>query len=110
MRFLISFSLLSIAALQSCSEKKEPPPEVKHQTIQLSANAGNFELLMFDTINKTDIKGLKQGKWIIRKLPGHIVIESGNYKDNLKEGYWLRNNLKGEFIDSIYYEADIPRK
>lgn len=110
MRSLISVSLLSFLLLQSCGEKHEVKKETKRQTTELSPNAGNFELLMFDTINKTDLRGLKQGKWIIRKLPGHIVIEAGSYKDNQKQGYWIRNSIKGEFVDSIFYEGDIPKK
>jgi hypothetical protein len=96
--------------LISCGERHEKQAEIKQEKAVLNPAAFTFELLMFDTINKTDGRGLKQGKWIIRKLPGHVVVESGMYKDNQKQGYWLRNNLKGEFIDSIFYEADIPRK
>ena len=83
--------------------------EVKEKA-ETSTNPSSysFELLMFDTINKTDGGGLKQGKWIIRKLPGNIVIESGLYKDNKKQGCWVRHGLKGEFIDSIYYKNDMP--
>lgn len=110
MRFLISIPLLSFLLLQACGENQEVKNGKGRRSAELSPNAYSFELLMFDTINKVDGRGLKQGKWIVRKLPGHVVIESGKYKDNLKEGYWLRNNLKGEFIDSIFYEKDIPTK
>ena len=108
MRILII--TVSFFVLFSCGERQEPKQEVKPEKIQENPAAYNFELLMFDTINKTDGRGLKQGKWIIRKLPGHVVVEAGLYKDNQKQGYWIRNNLKGEFIDSIFYEGDIPTK
>jgi hypothetical protein len=101
----ILFFSISLLILQSCGEKSQPKEEAK---AKVNSNAYTFELLMFDTINKTDGEGLKQGKWIIRKLPGNIVIESGVYKDNLKQGCWVRHGMKGEFIDSIYYKNDLP--
>lgn len=110
MRSLFSIPIISFLLLQSCGEKKEMKQEVKHQSLSSNPAAFSFELLMFDTINKTDGRGLKQGKWIIRKLPGHTVIEAGMYKDNQKQGYWIRNSIKGEFVDSIFYEGDEPKK
>lgn len=54
-----------------------------------------------DTLNITDQKGLKQGKWIVRYEevrgePGYE--EEGVYKDNRKEGTWRRYNLMGDLI------------
>jgi hypothetical protein len=106
----ITICTLCFIVLISCGENKETKQRTSSKKTELNPDAGNFELLMFDTINKTDIKGLKQGRWIVRKLPGYVVVESGSYKNNQKHGYWIRNNLKGEFVDSIFYEADIPRK
>jgi len=97
--------VLTLSLFQSCEEKHQVKNEIKKE---LLPNAYTYELLMFDTINKTDGGGLKQGKWIVRKLPGNIVIESGMYKDNQKQGCWVRHGQKGEFIDSIYYKNDMP--
>ena len=94
---------VTLFLLSSCGEK----PHEKEK-ININSNAYTFEVLMFDTINKTDGNGLKQGKWIIRKLPGNVVLEAGMYKDNQKQGCWVRHSIKGEFIDSIYYKNDLP--
>jgi hypothetical protein len=108
----ISIFALSFIFLISCGERQEIKQDTEQgaKPTNLNPAAYSFELLMFDTINKTDGRGLKQGKWITRKLPGHVVVESGAYKNNQKQGYWQRNNLKGEFMDSVYYEADVPTK
>jgi hypothetical protein len=52
-----------------------------------------------DTLNMTDNKGLKQGKWVIhvdelRGEPG--FEEEGIYKNNRREGPWRRYNLNGD--------------
>ncbi|MBK6522994.1 MAG: hypothetical protein IPG08_12050 [Sphingobacteriaceae bacterium] len=109
MRAINSLLVFAIASLllPSCGEKSEPNLTVKKKFIE---GSNSYELLMFDTINKIDLNGLKQGKWIVRKLPGNIVLESGMYKDNQKQGCWVRHGLKGEFIDSIYYNNDVPSK
>ncbi len=108
MRLFTLLFILTITScfFQSCGNKQEAVVEVKKKFIE---GSNSFELLMFDTINKIDANGFKQGKWIVRKLPGNIVIESGMYINNQKQGCWVRHGLKGEFIDSIYYEKDIPK-
>ncbi len=109
MRAINSLLVFAIALLLllSCDETSESNVKVKKKFIE---GSNSYELLMFDTINKIDLNGLKQGKWIVRKLPGNIVLESGMYKDNQKQGCWVRHGLKGEFIDSIYYNNDVPSK
>jgi hypothetical protein len=54
-----------------------------------------------DTINTTDLKGLKQGRWVIRTEslrgePGYE--EEGAFVDDLKEGPWRRYNLTGDIL------------
>jgi hypothetical protein len=54
-----------------------------------------------DTLNAIDMKGLKQGKWLIRLEtlrgePGYE--EEGVFKDDKKEGIWRRYNLAGDII------------
>jgi hypothetical protein len=54
-----------------------------------------------DTLNYTDKKGRKQGKWVLRveELRGNPGYEEeGLYIDSVKEGYWRRYNLEGDFI------------
>lgn len=52
-----------------------------------------------DTLNRVDLKGRKQGPWIIqvpevRGEPGYD--EEGHFKDDKKEGRWLRYSLQGD--------------
>ena len=54
-----------------------------------------------DTINCTDKKNLKQGKWVIRTEeirgePGNE--EEGFFVDDKKEGPWRRYNLQGDIL------------
>lgn len=63
------------------------------QTFQLTDNG--------DTLNLTDKKGLKQGKWVnhieeLRGEPGYE--EEGRYKDGKKEGIWRIYDLSNNFI------------
>lgn len=54
-----------------------------------------------DTLNAVDIKGQKQGKWVVRYdqvrgEPGYE--EEGLYVNNRKEGTWRRYSLMGDLI------------
>ena len=54
-----------------------------------------------DTLNATDKKGLKQGKWVVsvgelRGEPGYD--EEGMYKDGKKTGPWRRYNSTGDIL------------
>lgn len=54
-----------------------------------------------DTLNRVDLKGQKQGKWVVRLEevrgePGYE--EEGIYKDDKKEGPWRRYTLIGDLI------------
>ena len=54
-----------------------------------------------DTLNCTDMKDLKQGKWVVRidQLRGEPGFEEeGEYKDGKKEGPWRRYSLEGDLI------------
>jgi hypothetical protein len=49
-----------------------------------------------DTINKIDIEGKKQGKWVLfgKHKPGtcyapEAKVEEGKYQDNRKAGIWV---------------------
>ncbi len=59
-----------------------------------------------DTINCTDLKGGKQGKWVnrvdeIRGEPGYE--EEGEYKNGNKEGPWKVFSLMGDLLAIEYY-------
>jgi antitoxin component YwqK of YwqJK toxin-antitoxin module len=60
-----------------------------------------------DTINCTDFENLKQGIWFKRVEknygePGYQ--EAGIYKDDKKEGKWMRYNLVGDIIAEENYK------
>ena len=59
-----------------------------------------------DTLNKVDLKGQKQGKWInhfdeLRGEPGYE--EEGEYKNSRKEGVWRMYNLNGDLVGLELY-------
>lgn len=65
-------------------------------------HAQTFELLGTDTINKTDLTGKKQGKWILygKHKPGGCYAadkkaEEGKYVDNRKVGIWFEYFCNG---------------
>ncbi|MFL5809352.1 MAG: hypothetical protein ACJ749_07500 [Flavisolibacter sp.] len=54
-----------------------------------------------DTLNRVDMKGLKQGPWSVHvdALRGEDGYEEeGFYKNDLKEGAWRRFTLEGDLI------------
>ncbi len=54
-----------------------------------------------DTLNRVDMKGMKQGPWVIRvdEVRGERGYEEeGYFKDNGKEGTWRRFSLDGDLI------------
>jgi antitoxin component YwqK of YwqJK toxin-antitoxin module len=54
-----------------------------------------------DTLNRVDMKGLKQGPWIV-KVPAlrgeRGYEEEGYFTNDLKEGLWKRFSLEGDLI------------
>ena len=54
-----------------------------------------------DTLNCTDIKGLKQGRWVVRteSVRGERGFEEeGEYKNGQKIGVWRRFSLEGDLV------------
>jgi hypothetical protein len=54
-----------------------------------------------DTLNRVDINGKKQGKWVVRvdDLRGERGYEEeGTFTDDLKQGTWRRFSLQGDLI------------
>lgn len=59
-----------------------------------------------DTLNRVDLKGKKQGPWVIhvdelRGEPGYD--EQGYFEDNVKDGLWVRFSLMGDKIAEENY-------
>jgi len=69
------------------------------KTYRLSTNG--------DTINCTDFQNRKQGYWLINKEqnygePGYK--EEGSFKNDKREGQWIRYNLMGDIITEENYK------
>lgn len=69
-----------------------------------------------DTVNLTDANGLKQGKWVVFRQADEKSVTKmnsldsvGYYKDNKKTGYWKKYSLRGEKVDSVFYEGGIVK-
>lgn len=86
-QFIISISIfISLQTFAQC------------KTYLLSTNG--------DTVNCTDFNNHKQGKWLIkgeplRGEPG--FTEEGIFKDDKKEGQWIKFNLMGDVIAEENY-------
>jgi hypothetical protein len=60
-----------------------------------------------DTLNYTDAKKQKQGKWVIRVEPirgNEGYEEEGIFKNDKKEGYWRQYNLQSDLIGVEQYK------
>jgi hypothetical protein len=60
-----------------------------------------------DTLNAVDMKGQKQGKWVIhydevRGEPGYE--EEGEFRNNRKEGTWRLYSLSGDLLGVEFYK------
>ena len=60
-----------------------------------------------DTLNRVDMKGLKQGEWVnrvesVRGEPGYE--EEGVYVNNRKEGEWRLYTLRGDLVGVEFYK------
>jgi hypothetical protein len=82
MRFL--FIILLISGLQSQAQLKS----------YIISSKG-------DTLNRVDMNGKKQGKWVIKvdDLRGERGYEEeGSFSDDMKQGTWRRFSLQGDLI------------
>jgi hypothetical protein len=72
------------------------------------SQAGSFIIgVKGDTLNKVDMKNMKQGKWVerrdeIRGEPGDE--EEGEYKNNRREGTWRIYSLQGDLTALEFYK------
>jgi hypothetical protein len=71
------------------------------------SQAGTFIIgVKGDTLNKTDAKSMKQGKWVIRvdELRGEPGYEEeGEFKNNRKEGTWRIYSLQGDLTGLEFF-------
>lgn len=81
----------------------------------LSAKAQTPELYGKDTINKTDIEGKKQGKWVLfgKHKPGTCYsadqkTEEGKYADNRKAGTWVEFYCNGNMRNKLTFTNGRP--
>lgn len=66
--------------------------------------AQSYFIYKGDTVNCTDINGLKQGLWIyFQGDENEIVSQCGTYIDSKKEGKWLTYYENGNLKSSITY-------
>jgi len=79
------------------------------------AQAQSFEVIGSDTINKIDVDGRKQGKWILfgRHKPGTCYkpeqeVEKGIYQDNRKTGVWIEFYCNGNMKNKITFANGRP--
>jgi hypothetical protein len=72
------------------------------------SQAGSFIIgVKGDTLNKVDMKNMKQGKWVerrdeIRGEPGDE--QEGEYKNNRREGPWRIYSLQGDLTGLEFYK------
>lgn len=59
--------------------------------------------LMAQDINKTDAKGLKQGRWEKRSKDGKVILSEGEYKDGKQVGVWKYYYSSGK----LYVEMEM---
>jgi antitoxin component YwqK of YwqJK toxin-antitoxin module len=74
-----------------------------------------FELNKSDTINRVDVNGRKQGKWMLfgRHKPGSCYAsdqkaEEGRYEENRKTGIWLEYYCSATLRNKITYTNGRP--
>jgi|SRR6185437_5959673 len=104
--------LLPLTLLFACGqEKKADAP--KAMTKQDSIKQVNLEMQQNGSRGFVDANGLKQGYWIILNSAMHIpgyrdndkVLE-GSYKDDKKEGLWIKYYSGGAVMLKLSYVHD----
>ena len=67
----------------------------------------SWEIIDGDTVNGTDLSGRKQGHWRIGYGSGS-AIESGDFLDNKKQGYWHYYDSTGKINRVVWFKNDTP--
>ena len=78
----------------------------------------SFDIHLGDTVNKIDLQGNKQGRWIIygrdtrgwthRLFNSKQVVEEGHYIDNKKVNIWKTYHDNNKLKSEITYKDDYP--
>jgi len=71
---------------------------------QTVVSSQTFEMYKNDTINKTDLEGLKQGKWVKFNADKTIILEEGVYINNKKEDNWKQYYESGKIKSELTYK------
>jgi len=73
----------------------------------------SFEMQGKDTINKSDEKGWKQGRWVVVNSAGLMpdckegqILEEGYYQNNRKTGNWKFYHCNGRIKSEVSYKED----
>lgn len=82
----------------------------------VQAQSPTFKIHNGDTINRKDVSNYKQGRWIIfgadQSESGYdatAIVEEGSYKDNRKDGLWVKYYPNGNKKSEITYVNNRPR-
>ncbi|MCI5056076.1 MAG: hypothetical protein MRY83_08210 [Flavobacteriales bacterium] len=78
--------------------------------------AQNYILYDGDTINRVDDNNQKQGEWVYfgrmknePEFKPDQIVEEGNFKNNRKQGVWLKYWPNGKVHTLITYVNNVPR-
>ncbi|MDX2172715.1 MAG: toxin-antitoxin system YwqK family antitoxin [Bacteroidota bacterium] len=81
----------------------------------IKAQAQSYENYKGDTINKIDVDGRKQGKWILmgKHKPGtcyapEAKVEEGKYQDNRKKDVWIEYYCNGNMRNKLTFTNGKP--
>lgn len=79
------------------------------------AQSQTWELVGTDTVNKIDVDGKKQGKWVLfgKHKPGTCYkpdqkVEEGKYQDNRKTGIWVEFFCNGNMKNKLTFNNGRP--
>jgi len=80
-----------------------------------SVDSQTYEIVGKDTLNKIDVEGKKQGKWILfgKHKPGTCYqpeqkAEEGKYADNRKAGIWVEFFCNGNMKNKLTFTNGRP--
>jgi hypothetical protein len=95
--------ILACVAFYIYLREANKPPEPYLLSYELTSSGK-------DTINKVDLKGLRQGLWYVyryngpdEQIEGRWIDSVGTFKDGKKEGYWIKCGIEGQ--DSMRYSG-----
>ena len=66
----------------------------------------SFKIIDNDTVNRIDVVGLKQGKWIFFYPNSEIVLKKGTFVDGTKQGVWVEYYQTNIIKNEITYTND----